>query len=105
MYVFRTTMGEAIGTPQAEKQQWVLPYGDMSDHGVLDFAVKHKFISSQEAKELHGYLAMRNRCAHFSTKRVVNLNQALGMADMLLDRVVEYMSGSASDSVGRRRSP
>ena len=64
-----------------------------SDSETLRVAVERKFIRPQEQKELEGHLAVRNRCAHFSDTLPVTLNQALGIADALLQRVASLSGG------------
>lgn len=69
-----------------------------SDSETLRVAVERKFFRPQEQKELEGYLAVRNRCAHFSNTPPVTLNQALGIADALLQRVESLSERKTADS-------
>lgn len=62
----------------------------MTDFALLEKAEKVGFIKKREMRELQGYLAVRNRCAHFSETTPPGLNQALGVAEALLTRVITY---------------
>lgn len=95
MYVFRKALEEATGSREGDRKGHKEPGSDLdglSDNRLLEVAAKRGFVHSQEAKELQGYLAIRNRCAHFTEGRQISLNSALGMADVLLQRVAEHVS-------------
>ena len=72
-----------------------------SDSETLRVAVERKFIRPQEKKELDWYLTVRNCCAHFSNTPPVTLNQALGIADALLQKVASLSEGKSADSPHR----
>ena len=98
IYVFRTALGEATGSDEGDGKRRRKSGSDLdalSDSRLLDVAAKRGFVRPQEAKELQGYLAIRNRCAHFTKGRQVSLSIALGMAEALLDRVAEHVSPTA----------
>ena len=95
MYVFRTALEEATEIQEGDPKRRKKSGSDLdalSDSRLLEVAAKRGFVHSQEAKELQGYLAIRNRCAHFTRGRQVSLSSALGMAEALLDRVIEHLS-------------
>lgn len=97
MYVFRTALEEATGSREGDRTRHRKSGSDLdalSDSRLLEVAAKRRFVQPQEAKELQGYLAIRNRCAHFTRGRQVSLSSALGMADALLGWIVEHLSST-----------
>lgn len=64
----------------------------MSDFDIIKEANRDGFIGKQEMRKLHGHLATRNGCAHFSPSSAPSLNEAVGVADALLNWVVSHLA-------------
>lgn len=105
IFLFAQALDEAIEEPSdhsasrrvRSRKRW------RSDSETLRLAAQRDFIRPQEQKELEGHLAVRNRCAHFSSGPPITLNQALGIADALLRRVVSLSEANkVSVADGRR---
>lgn len=64
----------------------------MTDFAIIETARRGGFISKQEMQKLHGHLATRNECAHFRPGSTPSLNEAVGVADALLNWVVSHLA-------------
>ena len=65
---------------------------NMTDFAIIETAQREGFISKQEMRKFHGHLATRNECAHFSLDSAPSLNEAVGVADALLNWVVSHLA-------------
>ena len=64
----------------------------MTDFSIIETAQREGFIGKQEMRKFHGHLATRNVCAHFSPESTPSLNEAVGVADALLNWVVSHLT-------------
>lgn len=104
MFLFTQALDEAIDKQNGldDSRRDRRGKGWRPDSETLRVAVQRRFIGPQEQKELEWYLTVRNRCAHFDGGPSVTLNQALGIAEALLKRIVSLSDTNTGKAIERR---
>lgn len=105
MFLFTQALDETINKQNGlgDSCQGRSGKGWRPDSETLRVAAQRRFIGPQEQKELEWYLTVRNRCAHFDGGAPVTLNQALGIAEALLKRIVALSDMNAVNAINQRR--